>query len=71
VGATIEETCDILEGQSPELQRSGLDNLALDMLDPDFDGDQSDRIADDATIEQLIDYLERVLGLQTEEPIEP
>jgi hypothetical protein len=40
----------------------GITNI---LLDPNGDGDLSDRIADDATIEQLIDCLERVLGLQT------
>ncbi len=48
---------------------------ALDLLPPilrdaNRDGIPDDPIADDATIQQVIDCLERVLGLQTEEPLE-
>ena len=68
----IEELCEAIETEVDEGNVDVLDTFAILLLDPNLDGDMSDQIADETTIAQLIDCLERVLGLQTEaEPIEP
>jgi hypothetical protein len=65
---TLEELCAIFEGDPPNLQMQDLTILGNILRDtqPDIGLPLSE-----TTIEQLIDCLERVLGLQTEaEPIE-
>jgi len=67
---TLEEVCVRLEALSSEDQMHALDLLPPILRDANRDGIPEDPLADDATIQQVIGCLERVLGLQTEEPLE-
>jgi len=54
---------------TPEDIMADLELMGEILLDPNDDGDQSDQIADADTVAQLIDCLERVLGIASE-PLE-